>query len=520
MNYQVFNSKRLTEITWFSFVKKGFRKIIKNMRNCRFKILLIGFIYFAFCGGVFALEIIYPSKNPAVINAKSTFFIGNTAVDSKLFINNLPVKVWENGGFVQVEQLVDGENVFSIKSVDEKNNTEELIFKINKPTITDIAVASVEEYLPFETLMLSKVVKDNIPLRNGSNDDATRITHLPLATTLYLEGKKGTYYKVNLNECESVWVSEKYVEMLQPVEKKAISSIESVDFETDSDFDYIKIQLTNRVPFKLTERESDLELTIYDLEKNVDSSCLFQSQKIFEHLILCPSGGDNLVVKIPSVSKLWGYDCTYLGERELVLKRRKQPDISIENPLKNITIAVDAGHGGSESGSVGPTGIKEKDINLDIATRLQKELKASGANVIMTRNTDAYVDLFERVKIAQANNALILISIHSNALPDGGNPYLKHGTSVYFYNKESKELADTLKLRLIKELQTADDGTNKGSLVLARPTFPLSVLIEVAYMIHPVEYQLLLDENFRQNAASAIKLGIEEYLINSSSVAR
>ena len=66
-----------------------------------------------------------------------------------------------------------------------------------------------------------------------------------------------------------------------------------------------------------------------------------------------------------------------------------------------------------------------------------------------------------------------------------------------------------------KELSTKDDGVAMYSLVMTRPTMPLSVLIEVAYMIHPDEYKLLLDENFRQKAAESVRDGLKQYLLNS-----
>lgn len=68
---------------------------------------------------------------------------------------------------------------------------------------------------------------------------------------------------------------------------------------------------------------------------------------------------------------------------------------------------------------------------------------------------------------------------------------------------------------MTKELGTKDDGVCKCSFVLTRPTMPLSVLVEVAYMIHPDEYKLLLDDGFRQKAAEAIKKSLETYVLNS-----
>ena len=123
--------------------------------------------------------------------------------------------------------------------------------------------------------------------------------------------------------------------------------------------------------------------------------------------------------------------------------------------------------------------------------------------------------MFDRVKIAKQADSLICISVHANALADGADPFKKHGTSVFFYNKEAAQLAKTMRDVITQKLGTKDDGVSKCSFVMTRPTMPLSVLIEVAYMIHPEEYKLLLDKDFRQKAAESIKSGLEQYLLNS-----
>ena len=213
--------------------------------------------------------------------------------------------------------------------------------------------------------------------------------------------------------------------------------------------------------------------------------------------------------------KLWGYDCYYDGKK-LVLKIRKAPQIDKNAPLKGLVIGIDAGHGGNDSGAIGPTGVKEKDINLDLAAKLKAELEKAGAQVLMTREDDTNVPLYDRSNKAKEADALILVSLHANSLPDGADPYKKHGTSVFYYNNESKQLAKTIQERMIADLGTANDGFNRSSLVLTRPTMPLCVLLEVAYMLHPTEYMLMLDENFRKKTAASIRAGLEQYMTEST----
>ncbi len=109
-------------------------------------------------------------------------------------------------------------------------------------------------------------------------------------------------------------------------------------------------------------------------------------------------------------------------------------------------------------------------------------LKEEGAIVSYSRLDDSYVDLYKRVDMAKENNALISLSIHSNALPDGDDPYIRHGVGTYYYNQNTKNLAMMIKDNMAKDLMLRDDGLHTASFVLDRSPNPVSALIEVAYM--------------------------------------
>ena len=275
--------------------------------------------------------------------------------------------------------------------------------------------------------------------------------------------------------------------------------------------------MTFPVPFKITETDNGLTVNLYNIKENASDTKVFEPKNNIKNLTLNSVNSEHLSTYFVELNnKLWGYDA-YYENNTFVLKIRKPPEVNPEAPLKDIIVALDAGHGGEDAGAVGPTGAKEKDINFDVVQKLKKILEDAGAKVVLTRADDADVNLYERVKIAKEENALILLSLHANALPDGANPYEKHGTSAFYYNRESLDLAKTLRDKLVQDLNTKDDGVCKCSFVLTRPTAPLSVLLEIAYMIHPVEYNLLLQEEFRSKAAESIKQGLESYLLKDYS---
>ena len=129
--------------------------------------------------------------------------------------------------------------------------------------------------------------------------------------------------------------------------------------------------------------------------------------------------------------------------------------------VKLITIVIDAGHGGRDPGAEG-NGLQEKDINLDIAKKVQKLLEEAGYKVIMTRTTDTFLELKERSSLANNSNADLFVSIHTNA---GGG----QGIETYWYSKgpeaqKSKILAEYIQNGMIKETKAINRGVKRYEL--------------------------------------------------------
>ena len=488
---------------------KNIYNILKN--NCAAVLLL----FLSNVADADALQIVSPKTMNTDISAASTFIIGSTAPDAKLKINDIDVKVHDNGSFVQVVTLSDGKNEIKIDSQDTQNH-DTVTYIINRvpPKISESAQAALEEFAPDE-FIYATVLNNNTPLRAQPDEYAKRLTHLDKNTVLMINGKKGDYYRVSLSPAENAWVKADCVIKYSTINQKMLASASRVSLSEDRLYNYIKTDLSFQIPFKIVETDNGLTMELYNIEKNAADTLLFETTGDVKSLTVNSVSPDKTsTYYIELKDKLWGYRA-YYDDNTLVLKIRKVPDIDKEKPLKNITIFLDAGHGGCDAGAIGPTGQKEKDINLDVVKKLKKVLEDEGAKVLLTREDDTNIPLYDRVKMIQDSDALISLSIHANALADGADPYVKHGTSVFYYNRESVELAKTMRDEIIKKLGTKDDGVGLYSLVMTRPSMPLSVLIEVAYMIHPEEYKLLLDENFRQKTAESIRDGLTEYLLRS-----
>ena len=228
--------------------------------------------------------------------------------------------------------------------------------------------------------------------------------------------------------------------------------------------------------------------------------------------------------------------------------------------LKVSRIVIDAGHGGHDTGTVGPTGLMEKDLCLDVALRLGKiiQQKLPGAEIVYTRSDDTFIPLEDRTRIANEAKADLFVSIHANSSPDHG----ARGVETYYLNlkgspeamevaarenaasdhgvhdledlvkkitrtekiDESKELAGDVQDSLAKRIQkTAKPVRNRGVrkapfVVLIGADMP-SILTEISFLSNPSDEQLLKKPEHRQRVAEGVYTGVAAYLQSMNSVA-
>lgn len=480
------------------------------MSKTKDKVLLLGLFLILGCKSAFALEIVYPKTNPAKINAPSTFFIGSVKPGAGLKINGIEVKASANGAFAQVVPLAVGSNKFKIISSylcdlngGEGEKQEAIDFIITRPQ-TSATSTTPPMLIEYPVRLSFNVAKDGAPLRMTPVDSGiNRMAHLQEGVQLQIDGEKGDFYRVYLNSTLSGWIAKSDVQ--QSSEPTQIYALKKVLTRQDKDFDYFEFYLCEKPPFVLKE-ENGITFQVFNVKYNFDPSSLDAAYSW--------QFKDNTYTLNFPVKKLNGYDIYYDNEK-LVLKVRRPFAINQEKPLHDIVIALDAGHGGCEFGAIGGCGDKEKDINLAITKELHKELESRGAKVVMTRTKDEDVAINDRVKFAKEKNAAILVSIHANALPDGADPVKCKGTSVYYYHNQAKALAESILSTMTTQLGTQNDKVRQASLALVRPTASVSVLVEVAYIINPDDYALLLDKNFQAKCAKAIADGISKYLLQN-----
>ena len=179
-------------------------------------------------------------------------------------------------------------------------------------------------------------------------------------------------------------------------------------------------------------------------------------------------------------------------------------------PLKGISILLDPGHGGADPGAVGPTGLKESVVNLRVARYLRDLLQADGADVLMTRDSDVYLSLAERVALAQEHKPDLFVSIHHNA---SLKPRESNRSEIY-YNAIDRGVSQKIGNSMMSEL--AKWGFGEESIIVPAGFFVLrnnpspSVLTEGGYISIPKIEQELKTGKSLTNQAQALRLAIRE----------
>src|SRR5205807_9923319 len=122
-------------------------------------------------------------------------------------------------------------------------------------------------------------------------------------------------------------------------------------------------------------------------------------------------------------------------------------------PTTQPQVVLDPGHGGNESGALGPNGLKEKTVNLAVAEQTKKALQQAGFSTLLTRTSDYGMTLNERANLTLALHPKAFVSIHHNALPDG--PSTQPGTETYYQvaSAQSKRLAGLVYEEVVKALR-------------------------------------------------------------------
>ncbi len=171
-------------------------------------------------------------------------------------------------------------------------------------------------------------------------------------------------------------------------------------------------------------------------------------------------------------------------------------------------VAIDPGHGGRDPGALGPSGLREADVVLDIGLRVRELLTRDGVRSIILRESDVTVELADRPRLARDAGATIFVSIHANA---NGSATV-NGSETYFLTPQSLALAQMIQDELGVVLGIPSRGIKTANFLVLRDSGVPSVLVEAAFISNADDEARLRDLAFRQKIAAAIHKGIMRFL--------
>jgi len=182
----------------------------------------------------------------------------------------------------------------------------------------------------------------------------------------------------------------------------------------------------------------------------------------------------------------------------------KSSEVSMQKSRPSAVVVIDAGHGGFDRGGIRRQQIAEKNMTLDVALRLRKKLLAAGYRVVMTRDSDFFVSLPERVAIANSNRNAIFICIHFNSATRAA----ANGVETYYYRRDAMPLAANIHRNVIAGAPSENRGIRRRGYYVLRKTTNPGVLVECGFLTNPTEGQLALTTAYRDKLAEEIARGI------------
>lgn len=382
--------------------------------------------------------------------------------------------------------------------------------QINDQTITELGKGNINILAP-NALETVEIIAETGITRTGPTMDHSRLTPLPKGTQATVTGKEGNWLRLDYG----AWILASETRFLES-KVPPRSQIKSVSSRLKENATEIIFPLQIPVPINIKQEDNKLFLTLYNTTAQTDTIRL-DNNPLIQRLDWQQIKPNQIEYTFFLKSKKqWGYDFRYEGT-SLIFSLRHPPQLTQDlTSLKGTTILLDAGHGGKESGAIGPTGYPEKDINLLIAQKLAPILKQRGAIIYLTRETDIDVSLSDRVNLINKLKPTIAISIHYNSLPDGGDAIKTQGLSTFWYHPQAQDLAMFLQTYLVKKLNRPSYGVYWNNLALTRPHSTPSVLLELGFMINPQEFEWITNAQEQEKLVNAIADGITEWLQKNS----
>ncbi|MDJ0675244.1 MAG: N-acetylmuramoyl-L-alanine amidase [Calothrix sp. MO_167.B42] len=377
---------------------------------------------------------------------------------------------------------------------------------LNGESFTQAGTGNIQILSP-QQLPVAEVNVDAGVARTGPSTNYSRLTPLPQGTQATITGKEGEWLRLDYG----AWIKSRETRIISNfIPPRSI--IRSVGYKQLSQATQMTFPLESPVPVSVQQGNKTFTLTLYNTTAQTDTIRTDDDPLISRLDWQQVAPGQLEYTFNLKTEQQWGYKLEYQGT-SLVLTLRHPPKFqsSRSKPLSGIKILLDPGHGGKESGATGPTGYREKDVNLIVSKLLRSELVKRGATVVMTREDDRDVSLVARQQMIAKEEPAIAFSIHYNALPDSGDAENTQGIGMFWYHPQAHSLAVFMHNYLVEKRKRPTYGVFWNNLALTRPAEAPSILLELGFMSNPEEFEWAMDEKEQKKLAKAIADGVVKW---------
>jgi N-acetylmuramoyl-L-alanine amidase len=346
-------------------------------------------------------------------------------------------------------------------------------------------------------------------LEYGLGDDrlgGAKMTYLDTGVLVKVVDSVQADYKVQLSANHFAWLPKQNFRSDTTKPKPHYLSA-SWRVHGDEKYDYVTVSLPERLPYRIMQQinPSRIVVDIFGVTSNTNWITQLKTVKEVKNVWYEQVEDDVFRVFIElNHDQHWGH-AIYYRNNSLQVRIKRQPSLK----LRNLKIAIDAGHGGSNTGASGlNTKILEKDYTLMMAKQLEKQLRKKGVDVYMTRSHDTDLTMIDRTLMIRQQEPDLLISIHLNS---SGNKAAK-GTSTYYRHIGFRSLSQSILDRMLSLDLNNFGNIGAFNFALSGPTEYPNCLVEVAFLSNADDEKRILDEEFHEDVAEQIYKGIKDWL--------
>ena len=360
-------------------------------------------------------------------------------------------------------------------------------------------------------LLFGKTIGELPALKYGPGTDrlgGAKMTYIDTCIVMQVVDSLNDDYIVQLSKYHKAFIGKTNLQQISNYIPANYTLTSSWTVYGDEKYDYVSIGLERKLPYRSIQQINPTQIVVDIFGATSNTNWITQMKSVKEVRNVNYEQIEDDVFRVTIDLKHpqhWGYFIFY-KKKALVVRVKRQPE---KLNIRNLKIAIDAGHGGSNTGAMGASNIiKEKDYNLKIAKELEKYFHRRGVKTFMTRNKDIDLGMVDRTLMLRKEDPDILISIHHNS---ASNPNVS-GVSTYYRYLGFRLLSETILKRMVELKLNSFNNIGGFNFALNGPTEYPNCLVEVAFMSNIEDEKRIQDPAFPKQVTKKIYKGIKDWI--------